>query len=88
MVKGKSMEPFYWETDESHWDNEETMSEYLEEFNTLDNPQFLEITLVDGTYAEGKNKEGQRYAIHAYGNGDSFNHIVEFELIDDVDTGA
>ena len=81
----KTMEPFYWETDESHHNNGVTMSEYLEAYNTPDNPQYLEITLVDGTYAEGKNKEGQRYEIHAYGDGDSWNHIVEFKLIDEVD---
>ena len=70
------METIYWTTEYYHADNITTMCEYLEEINMLD------ITFVDGTYAEGKNAKGEKYAIHASGNGDSFNHKIEFELLD------
>lgn len=70
------MDDFYWSTYTPHSDNSETMQEYLDEFNDS-----LTIDHVDGTRAEGVCKDGNRYAIHASGNGDSFNHKVEFELI-------
>ncbi len=69
------METIYWTTEEPHVDNMETMEYYLDEINMLD------IIMVDGTYAEGVNLEGVKYAIHASGNGDSFNHKIEFEEI-------
>ena len=62
-------------TDEPHFDNSETMRYYL------DNHCMLDITLVDGTYAEGSNCAGDKYAIHAGGDGDSFHHRISFELI-------
>ena len=70
------METIYWTTDEPHADNITTMCDYLETINMLD------ITFIGGTYAEGVNVNGQKYAIHASGNGDSFNHKIEFELLD------
>ncbi len=70
------MEPIYWTTEEPHANNSETMADYLEHKNMLD------IIVVDGTYAEGKNGRGEIYAIHASGNGDSCNHKIEFELIE------
>ena len=68
------METIYWKTDYAHANNEETMSDYLENINVLD------ILMVDGTYAEGKNYKGDVYAIHASGNGDFFNHKIDFNL--------
>ena len=70
------METLYWTTEESHATNNDTMCDYLENINMLD------ITIVDGTYAEGKNCSGELYEIHASGNGDSFNHKIEFKLIE------
>ncbi len=67
------METFIWRTEYAHNDNEQTMQEYLYEYCELD------ITLTDGTYAEGMDKQGNLWAIHASGNGDSFNHKIEFE---------
>ena len=64
------MEAIFWSTDEPHADNSETMCDYLENINMLD------IDSVDGTYAEGVNAMGQRFAMHA--DGDSFNHKIEF----------
>ena len=70
------MDTIHWATEESHADNNETMCDYLESINMLD------ITVVDGTYAEGRNASGELYEIHASGDGDSFNHKVEFKLIE------
>ena len=66
------METFYWTTEYAHYNNEQTMQEWLDEYCELD------ITLVDGTYAEGMDKQGNLWAISASGNGDSFNHKIEF----------
>jgi len=70
------MEPVYWETDEPHANNSETMSDYINSINMLD------IDFVSGTYAEGTNAQGQRFGIHAGGNGDFNHHKVEFVLIE------
>jgi len=64
-----------WQTDEPHSDNTITMSEYINDMTLLD------ITLIDGTYAEGVDCKGQRYGIHASGDGDFCNHKIEFELL-------
>ena len=71
------MDAIYWTTEEPHHDNSETMQDYLDSGNMLD------ITLVDGAYAEGTNCNGDRYEIHAGGNGDSYSHVVTFKLISD-----
>ena len=72
------MEALKWNTEEAHSDNSATMCDYLDNHNMLD------ITLVDGTYAEGINAIGEHYEIHAGGDGDSFNHIVTFKLINNL----
>lgn len=69
------MNTIYWSTEEELNDNSFVMNDYLENINMLD------ITMVDGTYAEGVNAQGDKYEIHASGNGDFYNHKVEFKLI-------
>lgn len=69
------MEAIYWNTEEAHPDNNATMCDYLDNVNMLD------ITFVDGAYAEGTNCKGEKYEIHVSGNGDCFNHKAEFKLI-------
>jgi len=69
------MKPIYWETEESHADNVETMCDFLENINMLD------IDFVGGTYAEGVNAQGQRFGIHASGDGDFNHHKIEFVLL-------
>ena len=69
------MDTVYWKTEEQHSDNSITMLDYLENINMLD------IHMVDGTYAEGSNAKGDRYEIHASGDGDFNNHKIEFVLI-------
>jgi hypothetical protein len=72
------METFYWTTEEYHPDNNFTMQDYLN--NHL--PEKWELFFEDGTYAEIRNKlTGTFYGVHASGNGDSFNHKVEFVFI-------
>lgn len=65
-----------WQTEHDHWDNNETMREFLNEYL----PDEFEITLEDGTYAEIRSN-GLTYEVHASGDGDSYNHKVEFKLI-------
>lgn len=67
---------FYWETEHYHQDNMFTMNEFLEEYL----PEEADILLEDGTYGEIAF-EGKKYAIYASGNGDSFNHLIKFELL-------
>lgn len=72
------METFYWYTEQPHSDNNETMTDYL------DNHLPLEFTIVyqDGTMAEVRNSEtGEIFEAHASGNGDFFNHKVEFNAL-------
>jgi len=76
-TKTNMMETYYWTTKEPHRDNTETMQAYLDDVNMLD------IKMVDGSYAEGVNSKGERYALHASGNGDSYNHKIEFQFLDD-----
>lgn len=68
------MENYYWKTLEYHPDNNFTMDDYL----TYHLPNGAEVLMVDGTYAEIKY-EGKKYALHASGDGDSYNHKIEFE---------
>lgn len=69
------MNTYYWTTDEYHSDNSITMLDYLN--NHIDEES--KVLMVDATYAEIVDKEGNKYAVHASGNGDSFNHKIEFE---------
>ena len=71
------MEPVRWRTDEPHSNNTETMHEYIHNHN------MIHITYLQGSYAEGVNGMGDKYEMHAGGDGDSFNHIVTFKLIND-----
>lgn len=75
------MEDYFWETKEAMPTNSDTMADFLNSdkhfysrFNV--EAQFLNE---DGSYAEVDNGDGKKYAIHASGNGDFFNHKVRFE---------
>ena len=71
-------ETFYWATYHMHHNNEQTLGEFL--YTIL--PKEYTITFVDGTYSE-ITKEGttETYGVHASGNGDFYNHKIEFEEI-------
>lgn len=67
------METYYWTTETFHANNNVTMDDYLD--NHLD--ENSEVLVVDGTYAEIESN-GVKYEVHASGDGNSFNHKVEF----------
>lgn len=62
----------YWETDEPLSENSFVMTDFIDHINTS-----LDIYLIDGTYAEGVDNEGNYYEIHASGDGDFTHHKVE-----------
>lgn len=69
---------YQWSTEESHCDNSHTMCEFLD-FHLTD---YYCVNLVDGTYAEIYDSNDGYWEVHASGNGDSFNHKVEFKKIE------
>ena len=71
------MDDYIWETDEPHSDNTATMCDYL----NVEMDESWTIDLIDGTYAEITTDFGDRYEVHASGNGDFSNHRVRFELL-------
>lgn len=76
-----SINDFIWETDYEHANNNDTMNEWLEEHLPAEF-ELIEDSL-DGTYAEIITLEGHKFACHASGNGDFYNHKIEFELIEE-----
>ena len=72
------MEDYIWKTEESHFNIEQTMQDFIE--NHV--PENFVVFFIDGTYAEMENKTNKSiYGIHAGCNGDSFNHRVRFEFM-------
>ncbi len=69
--------PYYWETEEPLATNMDNMTDYLD----YHLPDEYEVLLVDGTYAEIKDENGNKFAVHASGDGDFCHHKVEFEAI-------
>lgn len=70
------MESIYFNTEHAIPNNSCVMGYFIDNINTA-----LDIYLVDGTYAEGEDSDGNIFAIHASGNGDFLSHKIEFELI-------
>lgn len=68
---------FCWRTEHHHHDNNFTMGEFLE--NHL--PEEFSVDYRDGTYAE-VSLGAIKYKLSAQGDGDSYNHKVQWELID------
>ena len=73
------METYYWSTKEEHFDNSETMDDYLSGHL----PDGFEVLVNEGTYAEIRDKKGIVWGLSALGNGDFRNHKVEFEKLTD-----
>lgn len=72
------MTDYTWSTDSPHANNTETMTDYLD--NHLSSLYFCQMQ--DGSYAEIIDTIfGNRYAVHASGDGDFNNHRVRFELL-------
>tara|TARA_R110000796_G_scaffold153323_1_gene269849 strand:- start:358 stop:642 length:285 start_codon:yes stop_codon:yes gene_type:complete len=67
---------FSWTTDYYHNDNAFTMTDFLENHLTDE----FTITFEDGSYAEIKMGVIE-YALDSKGKGDSYNHIVEWNLL-------
>lgn len=77
-IKLNIMQPFYWNTENEHSNNVETMNDYLE--NHLSDE--FEVIFEDGTYAEIKNKNtGAIWGVNASGDGDFTHHKVDFEFV-------
>ena len=72
------METFYWTTEQPHQNNTDTMNQYLCEHLPLE----FTIIYQDDSTAEIRNSEtAERFQVHATGNGDSYNHKVEFKSL-------
>ena len=71
------MDDYYYSTDEPHYNNIETMQDYLD--NEM--PDVWSVLFSDGTYAEIETPYGDRYEVHASGNGTSYNHRISFKPI-------
>jgi len=71
------MTDFYWETENPLSTNIDTMNDYLN--NHL--PKEYKILYIDGSYAEIKDLNGNKFAIHASGDGDFCHHKIEFEKL-------
>ena len=71
------METLCWESEVPHFNNSDTMDDFIENINTS-----LEITFIDGSYAEGIDKHGFAHEIHAGGNGDAFHHKITLKKLD------
>jgi len=67
---------FSWTTDYYHNDNAFTMNDFIE--NHL--PNDVDVYLEDGSYAEVRI-DNINYSLDAKGNGDSYNHIVEWNKV-------
>lgn len=70
------VESIYFDTEHALPNNSCVMGYFIDHINTA-----INIYLVDGTYAEGEDSEGNTFEIHAGGNGDFFSHRIDFELI-------
>lgn len=71
------METYYWNTEHPHFSNAQTMSEYLAEYLPFE----FTIVYQDDSLAEIRNSETwERFEANASGNGDSFNHMIEFKI--------
>ena len=69
------MDDVRWSAECGHYNTSDVMQDYIENDNALD------ITFLDGSYAEGVNLAGDKYAIHAAFDGDECNFVVSFELL-------
>lgn len=71
------IDDYFWKTEEPHATNTESMADFLE--NHLD--ESFDVIMVDGTYSEIKDKNKNKFALHASGNGDFTHHKIEFIAI-------
>lgn len=67
---------YRWTTEDYHGDNIVTMGEFLSDHL----PENVEVYLQDGTYAEIR-LDDVNYEVHAFGDGDPWNHKIEFFIL-------
>jgi cupin superfamily acireductone dioxygenase involved in methionine salvage len=65
---------YTWKTEEELSTNSFVMADFIEYHLHED----WDVTYHDGTYAEVRSPDGDFYELHASGNGDFYNHKVEF----------
>lgn len=70
------MDNYYWSTEESRFDNHETLMDYI----NYEMPDCWEFKILGDNEAEIVDDMGDIYCITAAGSGDSFNHIVTFTV--------
>jgi hypothetical protein len=75
-----SIEDFTWNTEYDLPDNTAVMMEWIDVY--MPEEVILIEESLDGTYSEIINEEGHKFACHASGNGDFFNHKINFELLE------
>jgi hypothetical protein len=66
---------YYWETENAHSDNTETLNDFIE-YHLADVLPNYEVTYDDDSYCVVA-KGSDEYEIHASRNGDSTHHKVE-----------
>lgn len=74
------MEHYIWSTENPHSSNEQTMNDFIENHIESIFTSKFEV-FVDGSYAEVDIINGNRFALHASGNGDFLNHKIRFEKL-------
>ena len=67
---------FYWNTQYYHHDNSFTMEDFLD--NHL--PEGAIVHYIEGSYAEVEY-DGRDIGLNAGGNGDSYNHVIQWEVL-------
>lgn len=68
---------YFWSTEHAHDTNNDTMHDFIDYHLDVDK---FDLTYHDGTYAEITDRQtGKEYEVHASGNGDFYNHKVEFK---------
>lgn len=72
------VEVYYWETEEALNGNSDVLSDWLNYHMSED----WTVVLVDRTYAEVVDEEGQRYDVYAGGNGDFCSHMIDIISIE------
>ena len=77
------MEDYRFSTTESMPTNSDTMAYFLNDNNHFYSrfDDDAQITFEDGSYAEVENGNGEKYAVHAGGDGDFYNHRIKFEAL-------
>ncbi len=75
------IETFNWTTENSHANNSETLSNFLENKMKSHCGSDFTVFYQDDTYAEIINSKGKHYGVRASGNGDFNNHKVTFEFL-------